>query len=47
MIDLGLAAKPRPVVILSVQFRANEKAVVTRGIKSNASRPPNDALMLR
>jgi len=29
MIDLGLAAKPRPAVILSVPFRENEKSVVT------------------
>jgi mRNA interferase MazF len=29
IIDLGLAAKTRPAVVLSVQFRDNEKAVVT------------------
>ncbi len=29
MIDLGMAAKPRPAVILSVPFEADEKAVVT------------------
>ena len=29
MIDLGLAAKPRPAVILSVPFADDEKAVVT------------------
>lgn len=29
MIDLGLAAKPRPAVILSVPFEETEKAVVT------------------
>ena len=29
MIDLGLAAKPRPAVILSVPFLDDEKAVVT------------------
>lgn len=29
MIDLGLAAKPRPAVILSVPFQDDEKAVVT------------------
>lgn len=29
MIDLGMAAKPRPAVILSVPFEEVEKAVVT------------------
>jgi mRNA interferase MazF len=29
IIDLGMAAKPRPCVILSVPFRDDEKAVVT------------------
>jgi mRNA interferase MazF len=29
MIDLGMTAKPRPCLILSVPFRDNEKAVVT------------------
>jgi mRNA interferase MazF len=29
LIDLGLAAKARPAVILSVPFQDNEKAVVT------------------
>ncbi len=29
LIDLGLAAKPRPAVILSVAFQDDEKAVVT------------------
>jgi mRNA interferase MazF len=29
MVDLGLAAKPRPAVILSVPFQGSEKAVVT------------------
>jgi mRNA interferase MazF len=29
MIDLGMAAKPRPAVLLSVEFRDDEKAVVT------------------
>jgi mRNA interferase MazF len=29
LIDLGLAAKARPAVILSIPFRDNEKAVVT------------------
>ena len=29
IIDLGMAAKPRPCVILSVPFRDHEKAVVT------------------
>jgi mRNA interferase MazF len=29
LIDLGLAAKTRPAVILSVPFQDNEKAVVT------------------
>lgn len=29
MIDLGIVAKPRPCVILSVRFRDDEKAVVT------------------
>src|SRR3982750_2610615 len=29
MVDLGMAAKPRPCLILSVPFRDDEKAVVT------------------
>jgi mRNA interferase MazF len=29
MIDLGMTAKPRPCLILSVPFRDDEKAVVT------------------
>ena len=29
MIDLGMIAKPRPCVILSVRYRDDEKAVVT------------------
>ena len=29
LIDLGLAAKARPAVILNIPFRDNEKAVVT------------------
>jgi mRNA interferase MazF len=29
MVDLGMAAKVRPCLILSVPFRDNEKAVVT------------------
>lgn len=29
MIDLGMVAKPRPCLILSVPFRDDEKAVVT------------------
>jgi mRNA interferase MazF len=29
LIDLGLAAKPRPALILSVPFHDNEKSVVT------------------
>jgi mRNA interferase MazF len=38
MIDLGLAAKARPAVILSVQFRDNEKAVVTYAARSTQRR---------
>jgi len=38
MIDLGLAAKARPAVILSVQFRGNEKAVVTYVARSTQRR---------
>ena len=29
MIDLGLAAKVRPCLVLSIEFRDNERAVVT------------------
>src|SRR5207302_5971521 len=38
MVDLGLAAKPRPALILSVQFRDNEKAVVTYVARSTQRR---------
>ena len=38
MVDLGLAAKPRPVVILSIPFQQNEKAVVTYVARSTARR---------
>jgi len=38
MIDLGLAAKTRPAVILSVQFRDDEKAVVTYVARSTQRR---------
>lgn len=38
MIDLGMAAKPRPAVILSVRFRDDEKAVVTYVARSTQSR---------
>lgn len=38
MIDLGLAAKARPPIILSVQFQDNEKAVVTYVARSTQRR---------
>jgi len=38
MIDLGLAAKARPAVILSVQFRDDEKAVATYVARSTQQR---------
>lgn len=38
MVDLGLAAKVRPVLILSVQFRDDEKAVVTYVARSTQRR---------
>ena len=38
MLDLGLAAKVRPGVILSVQFREDEKAVVTYVARSTQPR---------
>jgi len=38
MVDLGLAAKARPAVILSVQFRDDEKAVVTYVARSTQRR---------
>ena len=38
MIDLGLAAKPRPAVILSVPFADDEKAVVTYVARTTQTR---------
>jgi mRNA interferase MazF len=38
LVDLGLAAKARPVVILSVQFQNNEKAVATYVARSTQRR---------
>ena len=38
MIDLGLAAKARPAVILSIQFTGNEKAVVSYVARSTQRR---------
>jgi len=38
MVDLGLAAKPRPVVILSVEFQENEKAVVSYVARTTQTR---------
>jgi mRNA interferase MazF len=38
LVDLGLAAKARPVVILSVQFEDDEKAVVTYVARSTRRR---------
>lgn len=38
MVDLGLAAKVRPALILSVQFREDEKAVVTYVARSTQCR---------
>ena len=29
MIDLGMAAKPRPALLLSIAYRDNERAIVT------------------
>jgi len=31
MLDLGMAAKQRPGLILSIEYRAEEKAVVNTG----------------
>ena len=38
MIDLGMAAKVRPCLILSVEFRDDEKAVVTYVARSTQTR---------
>ena len=38
MIDLGMAAKPRPAAILSVQFADDEKAVVTYVARTTQAR---------
>jgi mRNA interferase MazF len=38
MIDLGMAAKPRPGLILSVLYRDDEKAVVTYVARSTQTR---------
>ena len=38
MIDLGMAAKVRPCLILSVEFRDDEKAVVTYVARSTLMR---------
>jgi mRNA interferase MazF len=38
MIDLGMVAKARPAVILSVQYRDDEKAVVTYVARTTQSR---------
>ena len=38
MIDLGMAAKVRPCLILSVEFRDDEKAVVTYVARSTQMR---------
>ena len=38
MTDLGLAAKVRPVVILSVDYRDNERAVVTYVLRTTSIR---------
>jgi mRNA-degrading endonuclease toxin of MazEF toxin-antitoxin module len=38
MLDLGMAAKPRPCLILSVPFRDDEKAVVTYVARTTQTR---------